>query len=228
MMKQDGVQRRDRRGVILIAVTGMIFVLLAFVGLAFDVGYMQWSRRRAQTAADAAALSGAWAVQLGSPVTTAGKSASAVNGFTDATDNVTVTIRNPPSSGSYMGNSSAVEAMVSQDPPSYFMRVLGYDTLPVRARAVAIQGFGTACVYALNPSVGSALKFSGNVTVNLGCGVIDDSGAGAATKVAGNTVINMSNGASIGTVGAIASTAALSSILPPASQAASSPSRTRC
>src|SRR5579872_3085059 len=201
MMKQDGMRGRGRRGFVLIAVTGMIFVLLAFAGLAFDVGYMQWSRRRAQTAADAAALSGAWAVQMGGPVTTEAKSASAVNGYTDATDGITVTINNPPSSGSYMGNSSAVEALVSQDPPSYFMRVLGYNTLPVRARAVAMQGLGTGCVYALNPTVSSALKFAGNVTVNLGCGVIDDSAAGSATKVSGNTIINMTNGASIGTVG---------------------------
>src|SRR5260370_27992285 len=200
-MKEAGIQRRDRRGVILIAVTGMLFVLLAFAGLAFDVGYMQWSRRRAQTAADAAAVSGAWAVQLGSPVTAQGKAASAVNGFTDGTSGVTVTINNPPSGGSYTGNSSAVEALVSQDPPSYFMRVLGYNTLPVRARAVAMQGFGTGCVYALNPSASSALKFSGNVTLNFGCGLIDDSAAGAATKISGNTTINMTNGASIGTVG---------------------------
>jgi Predicted membrane protein (DUF2134). len=201
MVKQDGVQRRDRRGVVLIAVTGLIFVLLAFAGLGFDVGYMQWSRRRAQTAADAAAVSGAWAVQMGGAVTTEGKAASAVNGFTDGASGVTVTIHNPPSSGSYTGNSTAVEALVSQDPPSYFMRVLGYNTLPVRARAVAMQGLGGACVYALNPTASSALKFAGNVTVNLGCGVIDDSAASAATKVSGNTIINMTNGASIGTVG---------------------------
>jgi len=34
----------------------MMFVLLAFVGLAFDVGYLQWQRRRAQSAADGAQL----------------------------------------------------------------------------------------------------------------------------------------------------------------------------
>src|SRR5207248_8220628 len=80
-MKKDVVQQRGRRGVILITAAGMMFVLMAFVGLAFDVGFMQWSRRRAQTAADAGALAGAWALQLGGVVTTDGKDGSAVNGF---------------------------------------------------------------------------------------------------------------------------------------------------
>jgi hypothetical protein len=200
-MKQVVVRQSGRRGVVLITAVGMIFVLMAFVGLAFDVGFMQWSRRRAQTAADAGAVAGAWGLQLGSSVTTEGKSGAAVNGFTDGTNGVTVTINNPPAAGSYTGNSNAVEAVVSQDAPSYFMRVLGYNTLPVRARAVAMQGFGTACVYALDPSASSALKFAGNVSVSLGCGVIDDSAASAATKVSGSTTLTMTNGASIGTVG---------------------------
>ncbi len=134
-------------------------------------------------------------------MTTEGKAASAINGFTDGQPGVTVTINNPPSSGSYAGVANAVEAIVSQDAPAYFMRALGYNTLPVRARAVARQGFGTACIYALDPNAASALKFAGNVTVNLGCGAIDNSAASAATKVAGNTTVNITNGATIGTVG---------------------------
>src|SRR5205085_10509352 len=96
--------RRGERGTLLLLAAGMMFVLMAFVGLAFDVGFMQWSRRRAQTAADAGALAGAWALQLGGVVTTDGKDGSAVNGFTDGTNGVTVTINNPPASGSYKGN----------------------------------------------------------------------------------------------------------------------------
>src|SRR5260370_5246664 len=127
-MKKRGVERRGRRGVILIIVTGMIFMLLAFVGLAFDVGYLQWSRRRAQTSADAAALSAAWALELGGSMTADGKAASGTNGYADG-NGVTVTINNPPTSGSYAGVATAVEAIVSQDAPSYFMRVAGFNTL---------------------------------------------------------------------------------------------------
>ena len=49
-MKKRGVERSGRRGVVLLIAAGMMFVLFAFMGLALDVGYLQWSRRRAQTA----------------------------------------------------------------------------------------------------------------------------------------------------------------------------------
>jgi hypothetical protein len=194
-------KQRGRRGAIVLLAAGMMFVLIAFVGLAFDVGYMQWCRRRAQTAADAAAIAGAWAVQMGESVTTEGKNGSSVNGFTDAQNGVTVTINNPPSSGSYSGSSGAVEAIVSQDAPSYFMRILGFNTLPVRARAVAGEGYGTGCVYALDPSAHPALDFSGGAQVSLGCGAIVESSGSPATRVTGTSSVTMSNSASIGSVG---------------------------
>src|SRR5258708_4681329 len=122
-MKKREVEWGGRRGIILLVAAGMMFVLLAFVGLAFDVGYLQWSRRRAQTSADAAALGGAWALKLGGTMTTEGRAASANNGFTDGQSGVTVTLNNPPSSGGYAGDPTAVEAIVSQDAPSYFMRI---------------------------------------------------------------------------------------------------------
>src|SRR2546426_9410646 len=96
--------KNNKRGVVILTAVGMMFVLLAFVGLAFDVGYLQWGRRRAQTAADSAALAAAWAVQSGGAYITEGKNASKVNGFTDGQPGITVTINKPPTSGSYIGD----------------------------------------------------------------------------------------------------------------------------
>jgi len=52
-------KRRGERGYVLITSTLMILVLLGFLGLAIDVGYMEFTKRRIQTAADAAATGGA-------------------------------------------------------------------------------------------------------------------------------------------------------------------------
>jgi Putative Flp pilus-assembly TadE/G-like len=197
-----GMARNDsRRGVVLLTAAGMMFVLLAFVGLAFDVGYLQWSRRRAQTAADAAAIAGAWAGMQGEPVTTAGQNSSADNGFKDSTNGVTVTINKPPSGGSYSTDPTAVEAIVSQDAPSFFMQVLGVKILPVRARAVAKVGYSVACLYALNPTVKDALTIVGTSTMNLGCGGVSESNDPKSIDINGNTAINLTNGASLGAVG---------------------------
>src|SRR3954469_11449528 len=103
------------KGIILLAATAMIFVLLAFVGVALDIGYLQWSRRRAQTAADAAAVEGAWAAFQGDTMVTSGRRGGADNGFTNGTNGVTVTVSSPPTAGSYTGDATAVEATISQD-----------------------------------------------------------------------------------------------------------------
>src|SRR5438034_2875402 len=102
--------KNNKRGVVILTAVGMMFVLLAFVGLAFDVGYMQWSRRRAQTAADAAAMAGAWAVLQGGSMDTEGKNSSKVNGFENGQNGVNVTIASPPITGSYTTTATAVEA----------------------------------------------------------------------------------------------------------------------
>lgn len=200
-MKNNQGKLSSKRGVILLTAAGLMFGLLAFVGLAFDVGYLQWSRRRAQTAADAGALAGAWAKQLSGAVVAEGQSGSAVNGFTHGQNGITVTINNPPTAGSYIGDATAVEAIVAQDTGSYFLRILNWNTLPIRARAVARQGYGTACVYALDPNARPGLRFSGNTGVNLGCGAIVASTMDPAVNVGGTATVTMTNGASIGSVG---------------------------
>jgi hypothetical protein len=194
---------RDRRsGVILLTAAGMIFVLLAFVGLAFDVGYMQWQRRRAQNAADGAAMDAAWAMVAGGSPTAKGQAGAALNGFTDGVDGITVTINNPPLQGSYHGNSKYVEAIVSQDQPSFFLQALNWSTLPVRARAVANSvGFDESCVIALDSGASPGIKFAGNVNLSFGCGVLSESSANGATEIKGNTTITMTNGATVGSVG---------------------------
>lgn len=94
-----------------LVITGM----LSFLGLAFDVGYLQWSRMNAQAAADAAAMGALRELELGNTttVTPAGLNDAALNGFSDGINRAAVTINNPPLSGSYAGDSHAVEAIVS-------------------------------------------------------------------------------------------------------------------
>src|SRR5260370_11417039 len=128
---------RGGSGQVLVLVTMGIVMLTAFAGLAVDVGQLWSARRHMQTAADAAAIAGATALRLGNTPTAAADAITSTNGFTDGSENVTVTVNNPPASGVYAGNASYVEVIVSQPQPTYFMRVLGYNSMGVTTRSVA-------------------------------------------------------------------------------------------
>src|ERR1700733_12440886 len=96
-----------------------LFSLLLQAGLALDGSNMQFQKRRLQIAADAAALGAAYERALGkSTWAAAGKSDAALNGFTDGSNNVTITVQSPPTSGSFSGDSSAIQVTVSQKVPN--------------------------------------------------------------------------------------------------------------
>ena len=115
------------RGFIAITSALLIVGMLAFTGLAFDVGYLEWARMTAQSAADAAAMGGLRELELGNAtnIATAGLNDASLNGFTNGAAKTTVTINNPPLSGNYLGDSRAVEAIVTRTIPTFFMMILG-------------------------------------------------------------------------------------------------------
>ena len=184
---------RDSSGQVVVIVTLGIFVLTAFAGLAVDVGQFWSARRHMQTATDAAAVAGATALRLGSTPTAAADAATATNGFTNGSDSVTVTVNNPPSAGVFAGNASYVEVIVSQPQPTYFMRVLGYTSIPVTTRSVASSINGPACLYALDPSASGAVTVSGSSTSTLTCGAIVDSNSSSALSSNGGATLTASN-----------------------------------
>src|SRR5437867_6191894 len=147
-------RRAHSRGQVMAMGAFSLIALCALVGLAVDTGYFFDSRRRIQTAADAAALAGAEQLRrAGStqPVVAANNAAVA-NGFTNGASGTTVAVRNPPTSGDYTTNSAYVEAIITQDRPTLFMGILGLSTGRVSARAVAGVQDSTNCIYALSPT----------------------------------------------------------------------------
>ena len=85
--------------------TGLgVTAFLGFAGMAVDVGYWQLTQHRMQDAADEAAYA---ASVNGS--STAAKAVTHGLGFADGVNNVTVTVNNPPLTGSNTSNNSAWE-----------------------------------------------------------------------------------------------------------------------
>jgi Flp pilus assembly protein TadG len=189
------------------AYAAMIVVLVGFTGLAVDVGYMQYQKRRLQAAADAAAMGALRQMELGkTDLDSAGKNDAALNGFTDGQDDVTITIANPPTSGAYSGKSSAVQATVQKKVPTFFMMVFGQSSVTLTANAVAqtTTTFGSVggCIFVMDPSASGAFTIVGNVTITSACGaVINSDDPAAAFSMTGSATFTLANGAQVGTVG---------------------------
>ena len=184
---RSGRPQQSRRGFILITAILSMVALLAFLGLAVDVGYLEYQKTRMQTAADAAAVGGVQELRMNgaSTVVSGARADSALNGFTDGANSVTVTVNNPPASGYYTSDWTAVEVNISQDVPTFFMELVGTSSITVKARSVARQGSGTSCLYALDPSASGAFSISGGATVQAACGVAVNSNSGQALNASG-------------------------------------------
>lgn len=195
---------REESGQALAVVVLSLTMLLGFVGLAVDMGSLLHNKRELQVAADAAAVAGAMHANYPDLVAAA-KNASAANGFTDGSNNVTVTINTPPTAGNYASQTGYVEAIVQQNEPTIFMGLFKHGTMPVLARAVAVYsagGSGAGCIFTLGQT-GTDFSLGGNVNFQgPNCGLYVDSNSTSsktpAMSVNGNIVLNM---ASIGVVG---------------------------
>ncbi len=180
---------RNRRGQIVLLAAGVLFVLLGFSGLAVDIGLLYSTRRRMQTAADAAAIAGANALRDGQNYTQAADDVTSFNGFTNSQNNVAVTVSEPGLSSPYPSGVTYVEVDISQSVPTYFLRALGYKSMNVAARAVSGAVNGPACIYALDPSASGAVALTGNIDLNSACGLIDDSNSSSALTASGNITV---------------------------------------
>jgi len=134
---------KETRGYVFVTTAICAAVLIEFVGLAADVGYVEWQRLRAQAAADAAAAGALFQLQQGAgnaAITSAAQADAALNGFTNGMSNTAVTVNHPPLNGSLAGNSSAVEVIVHQTVRTFFLSVIGQSQAGVAARAVETLG----------------------------------------------------------------------------------------
>ncbi len=146
-------------GQVLVMFALMLVCLVGMTGLAIDGGMAYLEKRRAQSAADLAALAGA--VDLpGAPVSSVANATdyAAKNGYTDGTESASVSVVTP-----YKGNPAQLEVTVRRDVQMTFMRLLGFDQVNVGARAVAQARRPEAiAIFAINSGCDKGIVYSGN------------------------------------------------------------------
>ncbi len=174
---------RARRGQITILVAISLTVLLGFVGLATDVGVLWAIKRKAQTAADAAAVAGLNATETtdSSAYSTAATDVATLNGFTTGSQNTTVSVTEP--TGSSCPGGTCVQVTITRSVPTYFLGVLGYKTVPITVSAGTYSTSGQNTIVATNSS-GPGVTINGP-TVNVSCGVVSNSTSSSSLKVTG-------------------------------------------
>ena len=101
----------ERGGSVAIQIALMAIIIMGFVSLATEVGYILLVQREMQSAADSAAVSGATALMRGTPSNyqVEAQAVASASGFTNGSSGASVTVSSPPENGYYAGVTVAVQ-----------------------------------------------------------------------------------------------------------------------
>jgi len=194
---------RDKSGSYLIIGALMMPVLIGFVGLGTDYGLWVYTHQSAQSATDSAAVSAATDGNAANVTLQAG-AVTASYGFVNGVNGATVTVNQPPTSGSHTAIANAIEVIVTQQKAPLFSAVFMSRPVTISARSVAIPTPGTGCVIALDSAASGAVTVQGSSQVNLkNCNLYDNSKNASALTVGGSAAVTA---LSVGVVGGISGT----------------------
>ena len=207
----------DRRGATAVLMALTLTAMVGLGGLATEAAGWYFTSRKMQSAADAAAYTAAVALadtESSTNFTNEAKwvAASAGYDFVDGSGS-TVTVNNPPLSGSQTSNNAAVEVIISQ-PQTALLSSLFLSTGPtIAARSVAVANIGggggngggsgsggQGCVLALDKGSVIGLDDSGNTTLNLSsCSIyVNSDDTSGALTMSGHVTINASGAFIVG------------------------------
>jgi hypothetical protein len=189
-------KRSSDAGQTIAVVTLSMVVLLGFMGLGIDLGYMRHLKRQLQMAADAAAIAGASELSYCtatpcSTLTTAAQDAVTENGLSGSslvtnsgtcvgTSGLTITVNNGPlclgskAADPNYQNRAYVEVEVSQVQPLMFAKILGISQATVAARAEASLPGGGTCLWTTTGSGTTGINLVLAISFASGCGWEDD------------------------------------------------------
>ena len=201
-MKQP--HRHERGQVLVIAVLALVG-LIGITGLAIDGSAAYTDRRRAQNAADSAALAAALAHVRGGDWNAVALDRAANNGYGNDQANNTVQVNHPPVSGPYVGNEEYIQVIITSKAPTPFASVLGIKELNNMVEAVtrvtqspAGPPYYGEAIVSLSPDGRGAFRSHGNNDINvLGGSVFVNSNDEAAFQQMGNSTMSVPLGINI-------------------------------
>lgn len=178
--------RKDMSGNVLVVVGIGTTSLVGAAGIGVDT--VQWYlwKRQLQQAVDSGAMAGALSLYNGLSHSQPTRDEVGRN----YTGSYTITsLTNPPASGSYAGDTGAVEvvAITSQRLPFSSLFLNAPPTIQVRSVAATVAD-GNYCVISLAGS-GTGVEVQGSAQVDLGCGTSANSPDGIAVDLSGSSLL---------------------------------------
>ena len=184
----------SEKGAVMVLAALMMTTLVAFMGLGLDVGTLYYHRRTLQTAADAGAVAGGHEIVRGqtSLISSSAHTGTTENGFANGTAGVVVEVYHPPMSGFYIGDTDAVEVVITQPEPTYFMRLFGWTSVEVSARAVAWAGANDRnCIYVMEKNYEDAFSYNSSARLEADCGLRVNSSNSLGTHLTSNANVSV-------------------------------------
>lgn len=193
--------QRDSRGITAVMTAVLAPILIGFAALAIEVGEWEVHQNTMQGAADEAA----WAAEMEyadaglitaggtNNITLVAEAVAAQHGFVAGTGGVTVTVHQPPSTGTHTSQANAVEVVITA-PQTGSMSHLFLASAPTEsARAVSGSSGGATCMMSLAPT-GTTLSVTGSNNVSLtGCDYYNNSTSANSVVVTGSNAISARN-----------------------------------
>ena len=183
-------------------IAALVFpILMGFAGLGVDASAWMLKKRNLQTAADAAALAGAWEVAFGedeAAVDTAAEREATYNGYDPTQGGVLEATILTDDDGV-----QSVQVDIDQNAKVYFSSIFLDEDVTVATTATAriTTTEGPFCLLSLDPDEGGAITTSGSVTIDApGCGMAVNSGADDALALNGAVVITVGDVRTVGGV----------------------------
>jgi uncharacterized membrane protein len=189
----------NERGNVLILMGLSMPLLVGLAGLGTDT--IQWTlmKQQLQRSADSAALNGAYAKAQAKSVSDNAHNdlAKTLDGFLG----VGVTIENAPTAGKFAGDPRAFKVVLTYSKALPFSSMFLADPPLIAVEAIAaVLNNGDFCVISLEDTTANGVTFSGNSTVNLGCGVASNSRGASAVTAEGSTFVQASPVAAVGNI----------------------------
>src|SRR4029079_3494960 len=153
----------------------VLSVLVGMTALGTEMTFLSFKHRQMQSAADSAAQSAATRIAKGYPddFRLEANAVAAQVGFVNGAGGVTVTVNQPPSSGTHTADSTAIEVIITQPQTLALVSVFRSALFSVSVRAVAIQGdLGSFCILGLDPTAAGTVTIKQNgKALSTTCGV---------------------------------------------------------